>query len=127
MITLRELNPHDYPVTVEILANLNHLLFRINEVRSLWGKPMIVTSGLRSQAGQELLIAEGKSKATKSKHLTGQACDIYDPEKLLAKWCLTKLDFFAGVGLWLENPDYTKNWVHFQSVPPKSGSRIFIP
>jgi hypothetical protein len=30
-------------------------------------------------------------------------------------------------GLFMESPSKTPRWVHFQTVPPKSGKRIFIP
>ena len=30
-------------------------------------------------------------------------------------------------GLWVENPEKTPGWVHFQTLAPKSMSRIFNP
>ena len=125
--TIEELNPHNYPVSDAILANLQELQLKLSQIRELWGKPMTVNSGLRSENQQLQLIQSGKSKATKSKHLTGQAADISDPDGTLAIWCHTHVDDLETVGLWCESTDYTRGWVHFQIVPPGSGNRFFIP
>lgn len=93
----------------------------------MYGKPVKVTSGLRSDEQQMDLVASGKSTAKVSKHCSGNACDLYDPDKELAKWCLANLKTLEKVGLWIENPDYCANWVHFQSMAPMSGKRVFIP
>ena len=127
MISLTELNPHSYPTTPEIDANLSVLLDRINVVRAVYGIPMTVTSGLRSQAQQDALIAAGKSNAPKSHHLTGEACDIADADGALWRWCMVNMQVLIDTGLWLEDKSATPTWVHFQIVPPKSGKRIFIP
>lgn len=123
MISLRELNPHSYPTTEEIDKNLTTLLECMNQVRTLWAKPMIVTSGLRSQEDQ----ARINPQAPKSKHLLGQAVDISDPDGSLSEWVEDNVGVMIRVGLWMEDFDYTKGWVHFQCVPPLSGKRFFIP
>lgn len=127
MITMKELNPHNLPTPGAVAKNLQTLFERMNELRQSYGKPMIVTSGLRSDEKQAELIAQGKTNAKFSKHLAGAACDIYDPKKELANWCLANEDRLKAIGLWCEHPDYTKNWVHFQIMPPMSGKRFFIP
>lgn len=127
MITAKELNPHDYPMPPMVEKNFKVLLERMNEIRQAYGKPMIVTSGLRSDEKQAELIAQGKSTAKFSKHLAGAACDIYDPKKELAAWCLANEAVLKRIGLWCEHPDYTSNWVHFQIMAPGSGKRFFIP
>lgn len=108
-------------------SNLQVLCERLNIVRSKWGKPMAVTSGLRSESEQENLIKAGKSKATKSKHLLGLAADIADPDGALSKWLHENSKVLEEAQLWCENTDYTHGWVHFQASPPKSGNRWFIP
>lgn len=123
MISLRELNPHSYPTTAEIDANLATLLDRINQVRTAWGKPMTVTSGLRSQADQERI----NPSAPRSKHLIGAACDIADADGSLKAWVGSNLKLMEDIGLWMEDFGHTATWVHFQVFPPKSGHRIFIP
>lgn len=127
MITVAELNKRKYPTTAIIDGNLNELCRRLNKVRAAWSKPMIVTSGLRSEAQQADLIKAGRSNALKSKHLQGLAADIADPDGALAKWCLENVKVLEEAGLWLEHPDYTPNWVHFQCASPPSGRRFFIP
>lgn len=127
MITKRELNPKDLEMGPAVAKNFEILFERINEVRQAYGKPMIVTSGLRSDEKQAELIAQGKSRAIHSKHLAGAACDILDRDGELAEWCLANEDVLRRIGLWCEHPDYTKGWVHFQIMAPKSGRRFFIP
>lgn len=123
MIKLQELNPHSYPTDKEVDNNLKILLERMNKVRTLWNKPMTVTSGLRSQADQ----ARINPNAPKSNHLLGAACDISDPKKELATWIKANIDEMAKIGLWFEDFDSTPTWVHFQIYPPRSGKRIFKP
>lgn len=128
MITLKELNSHNWPTTPEIDMNLYTLLTRINIVRSAWGRPMTVTSGLRSAEQQKDLISQGLSKATKSAHLTGEAVDIQDSDGLLKKWCaLNGNAILIKAQLWCESPEATPGWQHFQSRRPASGRLWFKP
>lgn len=127
MISLKELNSRNYATTPEIDTNLNILLTAINKVRSAYGIPMTVTSGLRSQAQQDQLIASGQSKASKSKHLSGQAVDIADKDGRLWEWCMINMQVLEIAGLYLEDKQSTPTWVHFQCIPPASNKRIFIP
>lgn len=127
MITPQELNKHNYPTSPDIDYNLKILLYRINQVRNTYGNPMIVTSGLRSQVQQDALIAEGKSTASKSKHLTGQAVDILDKDGKLKEWIKNNVPLMETIGLWIEDFQSTPTWVHFQVVAPKSGNRFFKP
>lgn len=123
MISLKELNPHNYPTTPEIDKNLNTLLQAINKVRQAYGKPMTVTSGLRSQADQQRI----NPAAPKSKHLLGAAVDIADTDGCLKRWINDHMDVIADADLYLEDFAHTLTWVHFQCLPPKSGKRMFIP
>jgi hypothetical protein len=66
--------------------------------------------------------------AAKSKHITAEACDIRDtPARSLARFALDRIDVLEALGLWIERPQWTPTWVHFQIVPPRSGKRVFIP
>jgi len=127
MISSSELNPHKYPTTREIDDNLSTLLYRINLVRTAYAEPMIVTSGLRSQAQQDGLIAAGKTNAPKSKHLMGEAVDILDKDGKLRAWVKDNIQLMETIGLWMEAFESTPTWVHFQIVAPNSGNRIFVP
>lgn len=126
MIKIEELNKENFPTSPEIDSNLLILLERLNIIRTDWGKPMTVTSGLRSQAKQDDLITAGKSNAPHSKHLIGAAADIYDPELELTAW-LKENDSqrLVDAQLWCEAGN--ANWCHFQIYPPNSGNRWFIP
>lgn len=122
MIELKELNSHGYPTTPEIDNNLQILLERVNKIRAEWGKPMTVTSGLRSQTDQQRL----NPSAPKSNHLIGAAVDIYDPDLSLTAWLKENSSKrLIEAQLWCEEGN--KNWVHFQIYPPHSGNRWFLP
>lgn len=129
---LSDLNPHGFTTTPEIDQNLQQLLTRANMLENAYGRILIVTSGLRDQALQNQLISAGKSTASKSKHLYGQAVDIGDPNRDLMHFILENLDLTQKIGLWFEDFRYCNSktgisWVHMQSVSPSSGHRIFIP
>ncbi len=121
MITASELNPHAYPVTEEQAANLAILLDRVNKVRAAWGRPMVVTSGLRSQADQ----ARINPGAPHSKHLIGAACDVLDLKLELTAWLKANPSVLEDAELWCE--DGNSNWAHFQAIPPASNHRWFLP
>lgn len=65
--------------------------------------------------------------AVRSKHMTCQACDLYDPEGDIDEWALAHPEVLERIGLWQEHPSATKGWAHFQIIPPKSGNRVFYP
>lgn len=123
MISLKELNPHDYPTTPEIQANLETLLYSVNRMRAAYGKPMVVTSGLRSDADQQRI----NPKAIKSNHKIGAACDFKDTDGALATWIQANMKLMEDIGLWFESFSSTPGWVHMQIVKPLSGKRIFLP
>lgn len=123
MITMQELNPHDYETSPEVLANLKDLLAKLNAVRAIYAKPMVINSGLRSQEDQERI----NPSAPKSKHLMGQAADVRDADGKLTEWVKANMSTMEHIGFWFEDFGHTHGWVHFQSVPPRSGNRVFIP
>lgn len=66
--------------------------------------------------------------APRSKHITGLAADVYDPDGDLDEWCMANADtVLKDLGLWLEHPAATKGWCHVQAVPPGSRRRVFFP
>ena len=115
-----------------VQVNLEELLKCVNIIRAKYGKPMIITSGLRSmQDHLRIYAAKGitdKSKIPmKSNHLIGAACDISDPKQELQKWILDNPEVLEEAGLYCEDFSASKTWVHFQCRPPKSGNRFFKP
>ena len=85
----------------------------------------LVSSGWRPPA----VNAATPNAAPNSKHMTGQAIDLYDPDGDLDEWLLTDdgQRVMKDLGLWHEHPSATKGWAHLQSVPPRSGRRTFYP
>lgn len=128
-LTLVDLNPHQYITTPEIDSNLNILLSKINQLMHEYGQQFVITSGLRSQAQQQALIAAGKTKATHSKHLEGAAADIYDDELVITQWLKDNPQILEKYDLYCE--DGNKNWVHAQIKPfgsyKQGGTRWFKP
>jgi D-serine deaminase-like pyridoxal phosphate-dependent protein len=132
-IAMKELNPKGFVLSAVQSSNLVDLHRRINVVRSAYGKPMTVTSGVRSLEDHKRIYAEiARKKGLKafrvpmgSKHLSAQAVDIADGSGALYRWCKENDDILETAGLYCE--EGTKGWVHFQTVPPKSGRRWFLP
>ena len=73
--------------------------------------------------------ASTPNAAPNSKHMTGQAEDIFDPRQLLGTWAMTKdgQDALKEIGLWMEDIIRTPTWLHVQTVQPGSGRRVFLP
>ena len=113
--------PNDY--TQEISDNLDRLLVPMNQIRTAYGIPMDVSSGWRPPS----INAATPGAATHSKHMTGDACDIKDPDGALMRWVLANLDLMKTLNIYFEDFRWTPNWVHFQFGPPASGKRIFVP
>jgi hypothetical protein len=111
----------EYPLTPELEANLVRLLASLNRFRTIYGKPMFVTSGYRP--GKYNTKAGG---APHSAHLTCEACDFADGEGKLADYCIRNLSLLEKCGLWMESPAKTKGWVHLQ-IRPVPGKRVFEP
>lgn len=107
----------------DTVAKANALLKRagfehITRVNSGWRPPLINASVTNA--------------SPTSYHLSGRAVDLPDPDRTLAAWCASHLDALAEIGLWLEDPRWTydpdgEHWVHLQTLPPRSGNRVFVP
>lgn len=123
-------------LTPEIRRNAALLLKRVNRLLEIAAREGIrpsqdvrtgtaVASGWRPKAVNDATPNAGK----KSCHVTGQAIDLRDhvPDRALARWCLRSRDRLEEIGLWMEDPRWTPNWVHLQAVPPGSGMRVYVP
>lgn len=117
-------------ITTAQQHNLEDLQVKINKVRDVWGKPMIVTSGVRLVQDQLRIYRSRGVPDDKipmgSAHLKGCACDILDEDGSLMQWCRDNVSLLEEVGLWIED-DPSQPRVHFQSLPPMSGNRFFKP
>ena len=123
MISREELNPKGYTLTPEQAANFEKLYFAMNEFRKAYGKPMTVTSGVRSENDQARINPKAKGSA----HVRAAACDIADADKDVWGFCMDNIPLLEKLGLYLEDKSATPRWVHFQIYPPKSGRRVFLP
>ncbi len=85
----------------------------------------LVSSGWRPPAINE----STPGAAVRSLHMMGQAIDLFDPDGDLDDWLMSDAGqtVLAQVGMWLEHPAATKGWAHLQTLPPRSGRRVFYP
>lgn len=120
--TLDELNPRQHVLTQEQIINLTILIDKISVLRDNYGKPMKVTSGVRSMEDQMRI----NPKAPNSAHRTGEAVDILD-DGSLKQFIANNLTLIEELDLYFEDFDHTPTWVHIQTRKPKSGNRFFKP
>jgi hypothetical protein len=90
------------------------LMAKIEFLRSVWKKPIHVSSGFRCERHNQAV-----GGALHSKHLTGEAADLMDPDGELEKfitepnlleWCISR-----------EDPMATPGWVHLD-ICPRNGT-----
>lgn len=80
----------------------------------------LVASGWRPIA----INAATPNAAPRSRHITCEAVDLYDPDGDLDEWCFDNLHRLAELDLYMEHPAATKGWCHLQIVPPRSQARL---
>lgn len=116
------------------LKQCQDLMNCVNKIRMAWGKPMTVTSGVRTWADHlRIYASKGVTDLDKipkaSHHLEtvtdSAAADISDPNLELTQWLKSNPEILESAGLYCEEGN--KNWVHFQNIAPKSGNRWFLP
>lgn len=113
--------PYEYNDVISY--NLDQLLIPMNKIRDAYGQPMIVNSGWRPNS----INSNTPGAAKNSKHCLGLACDIADPHGLVLVWVLDNLQMLKDLNIYIEDPRWCPNWVHFGLGPPASGHRIFVP
>jgi len=134
MIKVSELYKGDLSTLPPIYrVNLEYLSTKMTQLRKAYGEPMIVTSGFRTKEAHERIYKNTHPHLIPwgSAHLTGQACDISDKGSKLWYFCRDNFPLLQELGLYLEDPRWTHgskgDWMHFQTTPPRSGKRVFIP
>jgi hypothetical protein len=112
-------------LTPQIEKNAALTVQLANALLARFGQGRRVNSGWRPPEVNE----KTPGAAVMSKHMTGQAIDLADPEGDLDEWLMTQAgqSALAELGLWHEHPAATKGWCHVQTVPPRSGRRTFYP
>lgn len=126
---------HKSDLTHVIIANATRTVAAANKLLAIiaqsWDVDLdihpvnksLVSSGWRPPA----INAGVPGAAVRSKHMTGDAVDIYDPDGDIDEWCLDNLKHLESCGIWLEHPAATKGWSHWQTIPPRSKNRVFYP
>lgn len=112
----------EFPLSTELEHNLQQLLTAINHFRSIYGKPMVVSSGYRPG-----YYNRNVGGANNSSHITCEACDFHDVGGDLDYFCVMNQAVLEQCGLYLESPARTINWCHLTIRPPHSGKRVFLP
>jgi hypothetical protein len=131
-----------YPgsVTPEVEANVAMLLPAVNsflEVARHEGVPIgidektgtIVASGLRPLQ----LNDRTQNAAASSTHILGLGIDLQDLVELgrpLARFalrCARPGGLLEELGLFMERPQWTADWLHLQLKSPRSGRRVYVP
>jgi len=110
-------------LTRELRANARETVKRVNRLLRRAGLVRKVSSGWRPAAVNAAVPGAAKG----SKHLSCLAIDLEDRDGRLDAWCLAHLEVLEELQLWLEHPDATPGWCHLQTLPPRSGNRVFYP
>jgi len=123
MITVQEYlmnRDKNYPLDMLQAYNMADLLVRVNCLFKTLGVSPRVSSGYRPS-----VINKTIGGAKMSTHTVCKGIDLHDPDKELAKLVKANSKLLEEYGLWLENPDYTKNWLHLDT--KQRQNRIFNP
>jgi hypothetical protein len=126
--------PDDF--TLAVMANAEKTVKLVNSLLAV-----MESEGMKLEAHpvSQSLVSSGwrppqinrqvKGAAPKSKHMTGEAVDLYDPEGDIDNFLMSGQGqrVLASLGLYIEHPSATKSWSHIQIVPPRSQQRVFYP
>jgi len=113
----REVN---YPLDMQQARNMADLLARVNFLVATLKIETTVSSGYRPSA-----INKTIGGAKLSTHTVCAGIDLHDSDGSIAKLLKSKLEILEFVGLWMEQPSFTKGWVHLDTKTRKN--RIFNP
>ena len=107
-----------------IRANAIELLDRVNALLySMQVANVTVSSGWRPKE-----INDMYGGAPKSYHITGEAIDIADHDKRLARELVDRAWLLKDFDLWMEEPKATPSWVHLDTGKrAERDVRIFKP
>lgn len=128
MITEKQMNARNLPLTLEQQDNMTRHLLKINQLFAAFGFDRSVTSGVRDiERQKEIDTLAGRIPRLGSKHLHAAATDHEDLDGRLGQFCLDNLPLLRKLGLYMEDLRYCNGYVHLQSIPPRSGKTIFQP
>lgn len=108
--------------TTAVRVNAADTAERVSKLCDRLGVRPSITSGFRTASANR---AAGGSP--NSAHLTGEAVDLEDTKGEVGRAILADPGLLDECDLYIENPQFTKGWVHCQTRRTKSGRRIFVP
>ena len=113
-------------------ANAADLLARVGALLAepeLAGIDAAVNPRQNSGWRTPLYNAGVKGASKTSKHMSAEAIDLDDDDGELDEFLNSDRgrELLVKHGLYMEHPLATKGWCHLQSVPPRSGNRVFYP
>ena len=115
---------HCEELTPQLRLNAACTVARANRLLSMASATTwVINSGWRPRAINACI----PNASPRSRHITCEAIDLGDDDGALDAWCMSHLHALAALGLWLEHPRATPGWCHVQTVPPRSGRRVFDP
>lgn len=106
--------------TDDVRESVKALAAVATQLLASFGASRKITSGFRDADSNKRV-----GGATHSAHIEGKAVDLTDPDGRLAIFCLRNQALLANLGLWLEDPQHTRGWVHLQTRPV--AARVFRP
>lgn len=96
-------------LTDQIKENAQILLNKVNQLLTELNIDIVeVSSGWRPAAINNTI----QNASKKSAHMEGKAVDIKDIDHKLYDLILSRNDLLKKYGLWMEDKESTKNWVH---------------
>ncbi len=118
--------------------NATHLLLKCDKLREAYGEPLVISSGCRTYLHNINIYHRVNEKRDKkgldpipislaSNHLITDcsAVDFRDPDGSLVDFIMSDLLILSRLDLFMEDPEYTKGWVHLTTT--KKSQRVFIP
>lgn len=110
----------DFPLDMRQAVNMADLLARINHLFSALKIDPRVSSGYRPSS-----INKAIGGAKMSTHTVCAGVDVHDYDGKIGSTLRKNQKILEEYGLFLENPDFTKGWVHLDTKQRKN--RTFNP
>lgn len=104
----------------------------LQKIRDKYGKPIIVTSGYRSQDLNNALAKAGYTVSKTSQHMRGQAADIIasdgDNAALfnLIKGMIDKKEITVGQLIWEKGNKKQPRWIHVSTPYSKTNNILYL-
>lgn len=123
--------PEEFTDTIR--ANGEETIRKVNNLLAMADKENIPYGGVASGWRPQKVNDATANSAGHSTHISALACDIRDTtSRSLAYWLVRNQNRLVLCELWCEDFRWTggkgiRPWVHFQTVPPMSNNRVYIP